>query len=131
MRASPAPSPPKAVAPILRNTQPRSQGRILTAGTDTRDSGIVDRAAWIDYLGARSPLTPDFARQAVAATNLPVNVLPNSRVRFGLSGLDLTSLGSPQNGVEHLPRCGGCVSLARIACEISSMPICIVSSDAN
>lgn len=76
--------------------------RIFTQGTNARDSGLVDRDGWISYLTTTSPKTPDFARQAVAVTNLPTAVAQRGAVQFGLSDLDLTSLGSPANNVVYV-----------------------------
>lgn len=67
-------------------------------GKNTRDSGLVDRDAWISYLEANPGLTPEFDRKSVAVTNAPTDVVePGSTVSFDVSSLDLTSLGSPQN----------------------------------
>ncbi|WP_457948347.1 ExeM/NucH family extracellular endonuclease [Pseudarthrobacter sp. alpha12b] len=72
--------------------------RIFTAGTNTRDSGLVDRDAWIGYLQRSSPVSPDFARRSVAVTNTTAaEVKPGEPVTLALSKLDLTSLGSPVN----------------------------------
>ena len=71
--------------------------RVLAAGTATRDSGLVDRDAWISYLGAKSPVSPSFARRSVAVTGLPSGAQTGSQVTLGVSKLDLTSLGSPAN----------------------------------
>nr|WP_307858304.1 ExeM/NucH family extracellular endonuclease [Cellulomonas fulva] len=71
--------------------------RVFTDGEDTRDSGLVDRDAWIAYLQANPELTPDFARHAVAVTDLPATVEAGAELTFGVSKLDLTSLGSPAN----------------------------------
>ena len=71
--------------------------RVFTDGTDARDSGLIDRDAWIQYLQQNPHLTPDFARQAVATGGLPSTVTAGEPVSFSVSGLDLTSLGSPQN----------------------------------
>ena len=71
--------------------------RVFTDGTDARDSGLIDRDAWIQYLQQNPHLTPDFAHQAVAAGGLPSTVTAGEAVSFSVSGLDLTSLGSPQN----------------------------------
>ncbi|HZK36440.1 MAG TPA: 5'-nucleotidase, partial [Aeromicrobium sp.] len=61
------------------------------------DTGLVDREAWIDYLGSEGPVSPSFARRAVAVTDLPESVSAGSTLSFNLSQLDLTSLGSPAN----------------------------------
>ncbi|TLM81217.1 ExeM/NucH family extracellular endonuclease [Pseudarthrobacter sp. NamE2] len=72
--------------------------RIFTAGSNTRDSGLVDRDAWISFLQDNSPLSPDFARRSVAVTNTTADgVKPGGPVTLGVSKLDLTSLGSPVN----------------------------------
>lgn len=67
-------------------------------GSDTRDSGLVDRDAWIDYITANSPLSPNFARHAVQVTDVtPGPFAPGDSVSLNVSNLDLTSLGSPAN----------------------------------
>ncbi len=83
--------------------------RTLAKGKDTRDSGLVDRDAWISYISQNSPLSADYARRSVA-----VKGLPSSEVKAGasftadFSKLSLTSVGAAQetqlvasiNGVE-------------------------------
>ncbi|QTE29989.1 ExeM/NucH family extracellular endonuclease [Pengzhenrongella sicca] len=71
--------------------------RVFTEGTDTRDSGLIDRDAWIDYLGANNPVSPSFARHAVAVAGLPAEAEQGAQVAVEVSKLDLTSLGSPAN----------------------------------
>ncbi|MFC4398029.1 ExeM/NucH family extracellular endonuclease [Arthrobacter sedimenti] len=74
--------------------------RVFTEGTNTRDSGLVDRDAWIGYLQKSSPLSPDFARRSVAVTNTTAaGVKPGEPITLAVSKLDLTSLGSPVNTV--------------------------------
>jgi 2',3'-cyclic-nucleotide 2'-phosphodiesterase (5'-nucleotidase family) len=75
---------------------------VFAEGTDTEDSGLVDYEAWIDFIGANSPLSPDFARQAVGVSPAPTTVAPGGQLQFTVSQLDLTSLGSPQNTVVHV-----------------------------
>ncbi|MEO6123201.1 MAG: bifunctional UDP-sugar hydrolase/5'-nucleotidase [Ilumatobacteraceae bacterium] len=67
------------------------------SGTAVRDTGLIDRDGWIKYLTANSPVSPDFARQAVAAGALPTSAVAGSNIALSLSALNLTSLGSPQN----------------------------------
>ncbi|MCB7135184.1 ExeM/NucH family extracellular endonuclease [Cellulosimicrobium marinum] len=71
--------------------------RVFTQGTNPRDSGLVDRDAWIAYLEENSPLTPSFARSRVVVGALPGPVTAGEDVSVELSALDLTSLGSPRN----------------------------------
>ena len=61
------------------------------------DTGLVDREAWIEYLGNETPVSPSFARRAVEVNDLPASVTRGSTLSFTLSQLDLTSLGSPAN----------------------------------
>ena len=90
--------------------------RVMTQGTDSKDTGLLDRDAWIAYLlkesGMSAPgdapasaITPDFARSSVVVSNLSPATAPmsatvvqaGSSVTAALSRLDLTSLGSPAN----------------------------------
>ncbi|MBT2250469.1 ExeM/NucH family extracellular endonuclease [Arthrobacter sp. BHU FT2] len=72
--------------------------RVFTQGANTRDSGLVDRDAWIGYLQKSSPVSPDFARRSVAVVNTTAaEVKPGEPVNLAVSKLDLTSLGSPVN----------------------------------
>lgn len=65
--------------------------------TDVKDTGLIDRDVWIDYLTAKSPISPSFARRGVVISPLPSAVTAGSTVSFSVSKLDLTSLGSPAN----------------------------------
>ena len=71
--------------------------RIFTKGKNLKDSGLVDRDGWIDYIKSNSPLSPDFARHAVQAAGVPKKVRRGKSVSFQLRELNLTSLGSPKN----------------------------------
>ena len=72
--------------------------RVFAQGTNTRDSGLIDRDAWISYLTKNSPLTPSYARRGVAVTGAPTSALDAGfSGTVSLSKLDLTSLGSPAN----------------------------------
>ena len=72
--------------------------RIFKSGTNTKDSGLVDRDAWIKYLQANSPVSPDFARRSVAVVNTTAaEVKSGESITLAVSKLDLTSLGSPVN----------------------------------
>ncbi|WP_445155319.1 ExeM/NucH family extracellular endonuclease [Arthrobacter sp. Hor0625] len=72
--------------------------RVFTSGTGTKDSGLVDRDAWIKYLQAHNPVSPDFARRSVAVVNTTAaEVKGGEAITLAVSKLDLTSLGSPAN----------------------------------
>jgi len=72
--------------------------REFTNGTLTRDSGLVDRDAWVSYITANSPLSPSFDRRGVSVTNVPTGVLEiGATASVTLGKLDLTSVGSPAN----------------------------------
>ena len=66
-------------------------------GGKPKDTGLVDRDVWIGYLQKAGTIAPDFARQQVKEKNLKRSVKPNKKYTFRVSGLDLASLGSPQN----------------------------------
>jgi 5'-nucleotidase len=70
--------------------------REFANGTDVRDSGLVDRDAWISYITNNSPIAPSFERRAVAVTGVPTEPLVQGATgSVTVSKLDLTSLGSP------------------------------------
>ncbi|PYI69871.1 hypothetical protein CVV68_01865 [Arthrobacter livingstonensis] len=74
--------------------------RVFTQGSNTKDSGHIDRDAWIKYLGeqsAKAPIAPSFARRGVEVAGNPAKVDAKATVSFQLNKLDLTSLGSPKN----------------------------------
>jgi 5'-nucleotidase len=71
--------------------------RVLAEGTDTRDSGLIDRDAWIDYISTNSPLTPTYDRRGVSVTGVPASVERGASSAVTLGKLDLTSLGVPAN----------------------------------
>jgi 5'-nucleotidase len=72
--------------------------RIFTSAANTKDTGLVDRDAWIKYLGAHTPVSPDFARRTVAVVNTSAaEVEAGDDITLAVSKLDLTSLGSPVN----------------------------------
>ncbi|KRE81557.1 ExeM/NucH family extracellular endonuclease [Arthrobacter sp. Soil763] len=72
--------------------------RIFKSGTGTKDSGLVDRDAWIKYLQGHNPVSPDFARRSVAVVNTTAaEVKGGDSITLAVSKLDLTSLGSPVN----------------------------------
>lgn len=65
-------------------------------GTNTRDSGLLDYEAWIDYLKAHQPVAPNFAKQGVAFTAATTGTVGESYT-MKVSDLNLTSVGSPAN----------------------------------
>ncbi|RLP83965.1 bifunctional metallophosphatase/5'-nucleotidase [Mycetocola lacteus] len=70
--------------------------REFNNGVGTRDSGLVDRDAWIDYLRAQGTLTPSFARTGVQAQGLPTEAIEAGKsFTVKLGSLDRTSTGSP------------------------------------
>ncbi|WGD36512.1 ExeM/NucH family extracellular endonuclease [Lysinibacter sp. HNR] len=72
--------------------------RVFTQGTNTRDSGLVDRDAWIDYLRTNPGVGPSFAARSVAVTEAPTTPLNHGdSAAVTLSGVNLTSLGSPEH----------------------------------
>lgn len=68
---------------------------VFDEGTEPRDSGLIDRDGWISYLSAHPGLAPDFGARAVEVTGAPTEVVRGAETSFTVSGLDLTSLGSP------------------------------------
>ena len=66
------------------------------SGSGTKDSGLVDYEAWIEYLKANSPVKPSFAKHGVGISS-PATGTVGELYTLKVSNLDLTSLGSPAN----------------------------------
>ncbi|RLP73201.1 LPXTG cell wall anchor domain-containing protein [Mycetocola tolaasinivorans] len=65
-------------------------------GIGTRDSGLIDRDAWIDYLTTAGTLTPSFARNGVQVSDLPADAVEAGKsFTVTLGSLDRTSTGAP------------------------------------
>ncbi|WP_375385905.1 5'-nucleotidase C-terminal domain-containing protein [uncultured Microbacterium sp.] len=71
--------------------------RVFTQATNLRDSGLIDRDAWIAYLGAHQPVSPSFAKHGVSVSGLNTSPAAGSTQSFSVSNLDLTSSGAPAN----------------------------------
>lgn len=72
--------------------------RVFKEGTGTKDSGLVDRDAWIRYLQEHNPASPDFARRTVSVVNTTAAAVKGGdAMTLEVSKLDLASLGSPAN----------------------------------
>ncbi|MFX5522292.1 hypothetical protein ABTD78_23775, partial [Acinetobacter baumannii] len=68
---------------------------VFREGTDTRDSGLIDRDGWFDYLRKNPGLTPDFTARAVQVSGVPEQAVRGGQATLTVSELDLTSLGAP------------------------------------
>ncbi len=94
--------------------------RAFAAGTNTKDSGLIDRDAWIGYLQKRSPVSPSFAKRGVSVSGVPAGVLQRGDpVSFAVSKLNLTSLGSPANTSLQLTWAGSSAALASVPVDAS------------
>ncbi|MHA7303662.1 ExeM/NucH family extracellular endonuclease [Arthrobacter sp. TMN-49] len=74
--------------------------RVFTEGSNTKDSGLVDRDAWVAYLGKKSavaPIAPDFSRRGVDIIGAPATVTAGQKVSVGVKKLDLSSLGATKS----------------------------------
>ena len=70
----------------------------LAQGTNQRDTGLGDRDALAAYLGENADVRPDFASRSARVVGAPTEILSaGDTVDLQVSGIDLTSLGSPQN----------------------------------
>ncbi|MGW9112655.1 ExeM/NucH family extracellular endonuclease [Microbacterium sp. NPDC055683] len=99
----------------------------FSEGDDTRDSGLVDRDAWIDYIEANSPLSPDFASTTAQVTGIPAGqVSAGDTVELQVSGFDLTSLGSPANTVLEPAIEGSAAEFADVAVTDGAATVSVV-----
>ncbi|MDO5502731.1 MAG: bifunctional UDP-sugar hydrolase/5'-nucleotidase [Actinomycetia bacterium] len=71
---------------------------VLAEGTNHADSGLVDLEAWVSYFEANSPVAPNYEKNGVAVhSDLPISGTQGESVTFTVSGVDLTSIGAPDN----------------------------------
>ncbi|MBX9243909.1 ExeM/NucH family extracellular endonuclease [Actinotalea ferrariae] len=81
----------------------------LAEGTQRADSGRVDLQAFVDYLAAFTPVSPDLAQRAVGVDlgDVPAEgYVPGDTVTVALSSL-LFSAGEPQEGAQVVLSVGG------------------------
>lgn len=106
--------------------------REFANGTDTRDSGLVDRDAWISYLTANSPVSPNFERRSVQVTNVPTAaVAAGGTVSFDVAKLDLTSTGSPVNTSLAIELNGSPVGTAPVAAGAATVSFTVPAGTAD
>ena len=100
---------------------------VFRSGTDRRDSGLIDRDAWISYLGTNSPVAPSFAKRSAVVNPVPTTVTPGSKLVFNVSQLDLTSLGSPANTSATITIGGVTVATVPVANGAASVDVTVPS----
>ncbi len=73
--------------------------RVFNSATGTRDSGLIDRDAWVSYLQAHEDLEPSFARSGVSVTGFTGELATKAgaTVELEVSRMDIRSLGAPAN----------------------------------
>ncbi|WP_343319220.1 ExeM/NucH family extracellular endonuclease [Arthrobacter sp. TMP15] len=109
--------------------------RVFSDGANTKDSGLIDRDAWIAYLSEKSitaPIAPDFSRRGVDVIDAPATVSAGQKLSIGLAKLDLTSLGvtkSTKVTVRYEPAGSGggtgfaVLAAAVLPAELGSFPV--------
>ena len=105
--------------------------REFTNGTDTRDSGLVDRDAWISYIQTNSPLSPSFKASQASITGAPTTAFsPGDTITFTVGSLNLTSLGAPKNTQLALSWSGTDVGTASVDSTGAAIVTVTVPTDA-
>ena len=68
-------------------------------GTDTVDTGLIDRDAWFAYIEAESPLSPIYAKSGIDVVGLPTDatLAAGDTIDLTVGNINLTSQGSPEN----------------------------------
>lgn len=105
--------------------------RVFTAGTGTADSGLIDRDAWIAYLGAHPGVAPDFAERAVGVPAPPESVVAGEELAFDVTGLNLTSLGSPENTALDVQLDGSSIGSATVAAGAAHVGVTLPAGTAG
>jgi 5'-nucleotidase len=65
--------------------------RVFGEGKNSKDTGLSDLDSWTDYIKAGTPISPSFAKQAVAVSPLPGTLTAGRSTTFTLSSLDFSS----------------------------------------
>ena len=68
----------------------------LREGANTRDTGLIDTEAFMNFMGREGIVSPDFAKRGVGVIG-STKVTPNKETVLRIEGVDMTSLGSPVN----------------------------------
>ena len=104
--------------------------RIFKEGVGTKDSGLVDRDAWIKYLQTHNPVSPDFARRSVAVVNTTkAETKGGDSIALAVSKLDLNSLGSPVNAslrAEFTDAAGAVTSLGAVPVSAGAATVSVL-----
>ena len=66
-------------------------------GSNYRDTLVQDLDAFVGWISKNSPLSPSFAKHAVAVVAHPTPLTIDTTATFEVQGLDMTSKGSPSN----------------------------------
>jgi 5'-nucleotidase len=64
---------------------------VFTEGQNSKDTGLSDLDSWTDYIKAETPISPSFAKQAVAVSPLPSTLTAGQSTSVTLSALDFSS----------------------------------------
>jgi 5'-nucleotidase len=99
--------------------------RVFAEGSGTADSGLIDRDAWIAYLEANPGLTPEFDEHAVGVPALPEEVSAGEELTFPVTGLNLTSLGAPQNTTLDVQLDGTSIGSAAVTAGAAQVAVTI------
>lgn len=72
---------------------------VLAAAANKQDSGLIDLDSWTEYVKQASPLSPSYAKRAVAAKPLPTELAAGQRVELQIGNGDRTT-GGPLNSID-------------------------------
>lgn len=71
---------------------------VMEKGTNTRDSGLVDTEAFMNFMKRTGTVSPNFAKRGVGVLEVPTQLVRGEASGpFRIEGVDLTSLGAPVN----------------------------------
>ena len=70
---------------------------IFAQGDHRQATALQAQQSWLEYLGSTYGLEANYGRQGVQISDVPTTVAVGGDLSFSVSGLDLTSLGAPQN----------------------------------
>ncbi len=72
---------------------------VLADAADKRDSGLIDLDSWTEYVKAASPLSPSYAKRAVAAEPIPTELAVGEATQLQVGSTERTT-GGPRNSID-------------------------------
>ena len=96
--------------------------RVFAEGKNSKDTGLSDLDSWTDYLKAETPVSPSFAKQAVAVSPLPSTLTAGQSTTVTLASLDFSSRPTEGDAYQGSDEHASTVTAKLGATEVGTAP---------